>query len=74
MEQTCPDCGRWEAAGAYCTFCYRPMTKADYYRNGDKKERLARAPQKPPVIPTTPLHRGRRPKVKQCIENQVGAA
>jgi predicted amidophosphoribosyltransferase len=46
LEQTCPDCGRWSAATAYCSRCFRPMTEADYYRNGNTAERSARMPHK----------------------------
>jgi hypothetical protein len=55
LEQSCP-CGRWEAAGAYCSKCYRPMGSADYYVNGDLKRRGA-GRQEPPPSPTTPHKR-----------------
>lgn len=32
LEQTCPDCGRKEAAGSYCTRCLRPMNLQDFCR------------------------------------------
>jgi len=39
LEQACPDCGRWEAAGSYCSGCDRPMGPDDWYGNGDEKRR-----------------------------------
>lgn len=39
LEQACPDCGRWEAAGSYCSGCDRRMGPDDWYRNGDEKRR-----------------------------------
>jgi hypothetical protein len=39
LEQACPDCGRWEAAGSYCSGCDRPMGPDDWYRNGDLTRR-----------------------------------
>jgi predicted Fe-S protein YdhL (DUF1289 family) len=39
LEQACPDCGVWEAAGAYCTGCYRSMGPDDWYPNGDETRR-----------------------------------
>ena len=41
LEQACPACGRWEAAGSYCSGCYRPMTAADWYPNGQPERRAA---------------------------------
>jgi hypothetical protein len=41
LEQACSDCGRWEAAGAYCTGCERPMVAADWYPNGQAGRREA---------------------------------
>jgi hypothetical protein len=40
LEQACA-CGRWEAAGAYCSGCLRPMTATDWYPNGDLIRRAA---------------------------------
>jgi hypothetical protein len=51
LEQTCPDCGRWEAASYYCSWCARVMTAADWYRNGDKIQRAARMPKAAPANP-----------------------
>lgn len=70
LEQTCPECGRWEAAGAYCSGCWHPMTASDYYQNGDQAERTRRgavrdddeARQKPAGEPRTPVNGGRKPK------------
>ena len=39
LEQACPDCGRWEAAGSYCSGCDRRMGPDDWYSNGDAKRR-----------------------------------
>ena len=39
LEQACPDCGVWEAAGFYCSGCERPMGPADWYPNGDPDRR-----------------------------------
>lgn len=30
-EQRCPDCGREEAGGAYCTGCYRPVHPDEWH-------------------------------------------
>ncbi len=51
LEQSCPDCGRWEAAGSYCSKCYRPMGAVDWYRNGDQTRRrsVARGDVGPPI-------------------------
>ncbi len=60
LEQTCPECGRVEAAGAYCSGCSRQTGPDDWYRNNDQAERRQRAPENP----RTPVKRGRgRPKV-----------
>lgn len=32
LEQRCPDCGRDEAAGYYCSGCARPTGPAEWYR------------------------------------------
>lgn len=42
LEQTCPTCGRWEAAGRYCTGCGRQTGPADWYPNADLGERTRR--------------------------------
>jgi hypothetical protein len=41
LEQACPACGRWEAAGGYCSGCSRPMASADWYPNGQAGRRAA---------------------------------
>ncbi len=51
LEQACPDCGRWEAAGATCSWCGRPMTGADWYRNGDLARRRGVLPATAPADP-----------------------
>jgi hypothetical protein len=53
LEQACPDCGRWEAAGSYCSGCDRAMGPDDWYPNGSAAGR-ARARQKAPLAPRTP--------------------
>jgi hypothetical protein len=30
LEQLCPDCGRLEAAGGFCSGCYRRMGPTDW--------------------------------------------
>lgn len=50
LEQTCPACGRWEAASHYCSWCARAMTPADWYRNGDKVQRATRMPKVAPAV------------------------
>ena len=62
LEQACP-CGRWEAAGAYCTGCSRPMTPAAWYSNGSAEGRTT-ARQDALENRRTPIKRGRgRPQV-----------
>lgn len=51
LEQTCPECGRWEAAHAFCSWCERPMGVAQWYRNGLPEEREARRPDSAPANP-----------------------
>ena len=65
LEQTCPRCGRWEAAGWYCSWCFAPMEPArDWYgaegrgdtpteRSADSARRKAeqRAARLPQVAP-----------------------
>jgi len=51
LEQTCPRCGRWEAAHHYCSWCGRTMTEADWYRNGVVAERESRRPSVAPADP-----------------------
>jgi len=58
LEQACPDCGRWEAAGSYCSGCLRPMGPDDWYRNGDE-DRRAVARQQAAGKATTPPKRPR---------------
>jgi len=41
LEQCCPTCGRWEAAGPYCTWCSRPSDPMTWYRNADVVRRAA---------------------------------
>ena len=62
LEQACPDCGRWEAAGSYCSGCDRPMGPDDWYRNGDEPHRAV-AHQKAVEIASTRVKRPRgRPR------------
>ena len=51
LEQTCPACGRWEAAHWYCSWCWSKTGPADWYRNYDFAERNARRPAEPPDKP-----------------------
>ncbi len=63
LEQACPDCGVWEAAGAYCTGCYRPMGPDDWYSNGDETRRRVahqRAAEKAQARVKRPRGRPRR--------------
>lgn len=53
LEQACPDCGRWEAAGGYCSGCDRRMGSDDWYRNG-LLSRRAVARQNAPSKAQTP--------------------
>ncbi len=62
LEQSCPACGRWEAAGGYCTACGRPMTAADWYQNGDQARRAV-ARQVEPRAAQTPLKGGSAPEI-----------
>ena len=39
LEQACSECGRWEAAGAYCSGCDRQMGPDDWYPGGDRGRR-----------------------------------
>ncbi len=58
LEQACPVCGRWEAAGGHCSKCFRVMGPDDWYPNGDLGRR-ALARQTAAGQATTPLKRGR---------------
>jgi hypothetical protein len=51
LEQTCRACGRWEAAGFYCTWCAATIDHADWYWNGAADERAARMPKTAPENP-----------------------
>lgn len=61
LEQVCPGCGRNEAAGSFCTRCYRPTGPDDWLRNNDKAERDARLMAV--ETPYTPPKRGSKAKV-----------
>ena len=41
LEQVCPDCGRREAAGHYCTGCARPTGSAEWYKPEASASRAA---------------------------------
>jgi hypothetical protein len=43
LEQACFDCGRWEAAGFYCSWCFLPMGPEDWYPWGSDTARRASA-------------------------------
>jgi hypothetical protein len=51
LEQMCPDCGRWEAAHRYCSWCLRRMGPDDWYRNSDLEQRHGRMPKSCPARP-----------------------
>ena len=55
LSQTCPACGRAEAAGGHCSWCGRPMGPADYYPNGDQEADQARMPAVRPADPPSEL-------------------
>ena len=59
LEQTCPSCGRWEAAHFYCSWCQRPSGPEDWYRNGNLAERHGRMPATPPADPPLEYRNGR---------------
>jgi hypothetical protein len=46
LSQRCPACGTVEAAGFYCTRCYRPAGPEEWFRQ--ERGRPASEPQKPP--------------------------
>ncbi len=73
LEQACPDCGTWEAAGSHCSKCRRPMGPADWYRNGDKAGRAV-AHERAAVIRQTHLKRGRgRPSASSATPRSDAA-
>jgi hypothetical protein len=49
LEQMCRVCGRWEAAGDYCSWCLSPTGPADWYRNSRKDERRMWMPKDRPA-------------------------
>jgi hypothetical protein len=51
LEQTCRACGRWEAAGFFCSWCGSATGPADWYRNDDAEQREARMPKTAPAVP-----------------------
>jgi hypothetical protein len=64
LEQTCPACGRREAAGHYCSVCGRQTGAGDWYRNQDMDARRE-ARERAPENPQPPVKRGRgRPKAE----------
>ena len=42
LDQVCPACGLWEAAGSYCTRCLFITGPETYYLKGDVAERQRR--------------------------------
>ena len=52
LEQMCPACGRWEAAGRQCSWCGRVMSPTDWYANSNTTERARRMPTTPPAAPS----------------------
>jgi hypothetical protein len=82
LEQACA-CGRWEAAGAYCSGCLRPMTATDWYPNGDLIRRAtarqmarseARTPLKAALDQSPAPVRHRAPRFGQNIEADARAS
>lgn len=71
LEQACPDCGVWEAAGAYCTGCHRRMGSADWYPNGDLTRRAV-ARQTPPSEAQTPVKGGPAPSSAASVSQPEG--
>jgi hypothetical protein len=53
LQQCCPSCGRWEAAHWYCSFCFRAMGPADWFRGSKTatEDRAARMPKSRPANP-----------------------
>jgi hypothetical protein len=53
LQQCCPGCGRWEAAHWYCSFCFRVMGPADWFRGSKTatEDRAARMPKSRPANP-----------------------
>jgi len=69
LEQTCPTCHQWEAAGPYCSRCWAATGPDCWYGNGDQAERMARGAEQdrkadrlPPRTPAAPLKQGRKPR------------
>lgn len=59
LEQTCNQCGRNEAAGTYCSWCGKPMSRDDWYRDPRDAdgERFRRMPKTAPANPPTEFRR-----------------
>jgi hypothetical protein len=72
LEQSCV-CGRWEAAGAYCSGCYRSMGPEDWYANGDLTRRGADR-QEPRGEATTPHRRPWEPSPARTRDPATVAA
>jgi hypothetical protein len=51
LEQTCPACGRCEAAHWACSWCFRQTGPDDWYHNGKTEQRAARMPRTAPGNP-----------------------
>lgn len=52
LEQSCSRCGRFEAAGSYCSWCGLAMTEADWYPTTEAADRRvvpATRPDDPPM-------------------------
>ena len=62
LEQMCSDCGRWEAASTWCSWCSGPINPTDWYGNGDQAERTRRLPSKAPADPPAEYRRAYRPE------------
>lgn len=63
LEQTCPTCGRCESAGAYCSWCTRPMGETDWYLPGrGRGQHEARLPAIAPADPPTEYRHAYQPR------------
>jgi hypothetical protein len=68
LEQACGNCGRWEAAGFYCTGCAAPMTEADWYPNGDEDRRAVAHARAAVIRAAAPKRPRGRPKANVPAE------
>ncbi len=80
LSQTCPRCGRSEAAHWYCSWCVRPMTPANWYEDKRGSDEAARRmPKTAPADPPTELREhwppswGPKPRQKAASAPQEAA-